>query len=454
MQLHSTTHSKLRNHYCASSNLEMASYQQPSDPHSQKPWSTKQGHFLSKPIFSWLACGFLSLALVHLICCSPGGTQKAVFSPLLQYINNTYSFVSSVPGGGRSCNYSEGQWVRAPGYGRRYNGTLCNVKESHNCIRNGRPDTGYLDWRWQPASGCPLPAFDAKTFLSAVRGKHVAFIGDSMARNQAQSLVCLLSADFPYRLLDRDPDTRKYYFFRYAFPTHDVTASFYWNPFLVKATGKAEDDSLQYNHVHLDEPGERWATDADTIDVAVLSASHWLLNGGIYYNRSEVVGAHNARELNHTGVGYAWPLRMVHRTALDRLASGGRPRTVVLATFSPAHFEWNSNDDPLACTRKEPYKEGEKDLESVHKEVRNIVYDEAEAAKARNGGDGAVRIEVLDVTKLAAMRPDGHPGVYMHRHPLPPFVPKKIGSDCLHFCLPGPVDTFNEILLQILRKRR
>jgi hypothetical protein len=27
-------------------------------------------------------------------------------------------------------------------------------------------------------------------------------------------------------------------------------------------------------------------------------------------------------------------------------------------------------------------------------------------------------------------------------------------SDCLHFCLPGPVDTFNEILLQILRKKR
>ena len=93
----------------------------------------------------------------------------------------------------------------SPGHARRYNGTACNVKEGQDCIRNGRPDTGYLDWRWQPA-GCGLPAFDAAAFLAAVRGKHVAFVGDSMARNQAESLVCLLGAAFPYSLVYRDPD--------------------------------------------------------------------------------------------------------------------------------------------------------------------------------------------------------------------------------------------------------
>jgi hypothetical protein len=34
------------------------------------------------------------LALLHLLCCSPAGTQQAVFSPLLQYFNGTYSSVS------------------------------------------------------------------------------------------------------------------------------------------------------------------------------------------------------------------------------------------------------------------------------------------------------------------------------------------------------------------------
>jgi hypothetical protein len=444
---------------------EMGAYQyhQPLDPHSHKPSSSSSknpGSFLSKPVCAWLACGFLSLALLHLLCCSPAGNQRAAFvSPLLNYINNTYSFVSSE--GAKRCNYSEGQWVWTPGHARRYNATQCDVKESHDCIRNGRPDTGYLDWRWQPAgsSSCALPAFDARAFLSAMRGKHVAFIGDSMARNQAQSLVCLLRAAFPSRLLHRDEGRQqKHNFWRYAFPAHDVRVSFYWNPFLVRATGKAEDESVPYNHVHLDQAGDRWGADADTIDVAVLAAGHWLLNGAIYYNGSEVIGAHNApAEMNYTGIGYAWPLKMVYRTAVERLSSAAgdgrsRPRTLVLATFSPAHFDGSPTDSPTACTKMEPYKEGEKEVDWVCKEVRDIVYDEAEAAKARSGA--ATRVEVLDVTKLATMRPDGHPGVYMNRDPFKHGVPDKIYSDCLHFCLPGPVDTFNEILLQILMRNR
>ncbi|CAD6339707.1 unnamed protein product [Miscanthus lutarioriparius] len=235
------------------------------------------------------------MALLHLLCCSPAGNQRAVFvSPLLNYINNTYSFVSSVPEGAKSCNYSEGQWVWAPGHARRYNATQCDVKESHDCIRNGRPDTGYLVVR-----------------AAGVRRRGVP-LGDSMARNQAQSLVCLLSSAFPSRLLYRDEGQgkQKHNFWRYAFPAHDVRVSFYWNPFLVRATGKAEDESIPYNHVHLDQPGDGWGADADTIDVAVLAAGHWLLNGAIYYNGSEVIGAHNApAEMNYTGIGYAWPLR-------------------------------------------------------------------------------------------------------------------------------------------------
>ncbi|TVU11903.1 hypothetical protein EJB05_45513, partial [Eragrostis curvula] len=430
----------------------MGSYE-PLTPKGQKPSSTNRGCFVSKRACPWLVCGFLSLAVLHILCCSPAGTQHVVFSPVLKYINNTYSFVSSVPGDGRSCNYSVGEWVRAPGHARRYNGTLCNVKESHDCIRNGRPDTGYLDWRWQP-DGCPLPAFDAKAFLSAMRGKHVALVGDSMARNQAQSLICLLSASYPYRLLHRDPEPNENNFWRYAFPSHDVTVSYFWAPFLVRANGNPEDDSIRYNYVHLDEPGDRWAAEAETIDVVVLAAGHWLLNGGIYYNGSEVIGAHRTPEFNNnTSIGYAWPLRMAYRKAVERLSSG-RPRTVVLATFSPSHFEGRPIDSPTACTKMEPYKKGEKDLEWIYKEVRDIVYDEAKAAKEKLGEDAKARIEVLDVTTLAAMRPDGHPSVYMQRDPFANGVPEKINSDCLHFCLPGPVDTFNEVLLQLLKKRR
>ncbi|TKW20648.1 hypothetical protein SEVIR_4G103800v4 [Setaria viridis] len=433
--------------------------QPPLHPNKQKTtWSAKagnSGYFVPRPVCAWLACGFVSLALLHLLCCAPPGTQNAVLSRLLQYVDDTYNFVSSGP---RRCNYSDGRWVYAPGHARRYNGTECDVKDSHNCIRNGRPDTGYLDWQWQPA-GCHLPAFDAKAFLSAARGKHVALVGDSMARNQAQSLACLLAAEFPHRVVYRDPDyprSRKPDLWRWAFPSHGVTVSFYWAPFLARATGKARNDTLpqNVNHVHLDAPDDRWGADADTMDVVVLGTGHWPLNGAIYYNNGEVIGHHAHDELDPaTDIGYARPMRMAYRTALDRLSSGGRPRTVVLATLSPGH-KYEGDTLATMCPRKKPYREGEQELRDLDRELVGLVYEEAEAARARNGEGSATKVEVLDVTKLAIMRPDGHPGAYMHRDPFAHEVQPWMAADCVHFCLPGPVDTFNEILQHILRKRR
>ncbi|CAN6201968.1 unnamed protein product [Urochloa humidicola] len=434
---------------------------QPLHCHSQKPSppssTTNTGYFLRKTIGAWLACGFLSLGLLHLLCCSPASTQHAVFSPLLQYFNGTYSSVplSSVPGGGQSCDYSEGQWVWAPGHVRRYNATECDVKDSEDCVRNGRPDTGYLDWRWQPAAaGCELPAFDAAAFLAAVRGKHVAFVGDSMARNQAESLVCLLgSSPFPYRLVYRDADPGVFQFRRWAFPSHAVTVSVYWAPFLARATGRVDDYHLPYSSVYLDTLAERWSAEADTMDVAVVSAGHWFLKWAMFYNGSEVLGVHMLPESNHTEIGFATLFREVIRRSVERLAGGnarGGRRTVVLATISPSHFE-KAWDDPTTCARKEPYRDGEKEVDGEAAELRRVVKEEASVAVARNGG--VVRIEVLDVTKLATMRPDGHPAAYMHRDPFGPGKPEKMLNDCLHSCLPGPVDTFNEILLQLLMKR-
>uniref|UniRef100_A0A0E0L9R6 Trichome birefringence-like N-terminal domain-containing protein n=1 Tax=Oryza punctata TaxID=4537 RepID=A0A0E0L9R6_ORYPU len=444
--------------------LEMGAYQPLQQQHHHG--AAAAGYFLPRTVVTWLAAACLSLALLHLLCCSPPGAHQAVFSPLLQFFNGTYSNISSsssgVAGGGgggggveeiRStsyCDYSVGRWVRAPGHARRYNGTACNVKPEQDCIRNGRPETGYLDWRWQPAS-CELPAFDAAAFLAAARGKHVAFVGDSMARNQAESLLCLLGAAFPYDLVDQDAEHYKRQFTRWSFPSHGVTLSTYWAPFLVRSGGKPFNYTMPYNLVYLDELGNRWDADAGTMDVVVLTAGHWFWNPAVYHRRGEVVGVHAHPELNATEIGFTSPYREAFRRALERLGSDGRRRTVVLGTFAPPHFEGKPIFDPTACTRTEPYKDGEKEVGSIEREMRSIVFEEAAAAAAATT---TMRVEVEDVTRLATMRPDGHPGVYMHRDPFAGGVPERMQTDCLHSCLPGPVDTFNEILLQILSRPR
>jgi len=59
-------------------------------------------------------------------------------------------------------------------------------------MKYGRPNMDFLKWRWKP-DRCELPLFDPNQFLELMRGKTLAFVGDSLARNQMQSLMCLLS---------------------------------------------------------------------------------------------------------------------------------------------------------------------------------------------------------------------------------------------------------------------
>lgn len=90
------------------------------------------------------------------------------------------------------CDLVKGSWVldsRPPQY---TNATCAHIQNHQNCMKNGRPDTGFLYWKWQPEQ-CELPRIDASAFLNTMRDKSMYFVGDSLARNQFQSLLCLLS---------------------------------------------------------------------------------------------------------------------------------------------------------------------------------------------------------------------------------------------------------------------
>ena len=90
------------------------------------------------------------------------------------------------------CDLFVGNWVQDLS-GPVYTNESCRVIEPHqNCMKNGRPDSGYLYWRWSPRD-CVLPKFNPRKFLKFMRNKSMSFIGDSISRNQVQSLLCILS---------------------------------------------------------------------------------------------------------------------------------------------------------------------------------------------------------------------------------------------------------------------
>ena len=56
------------------------------------------------------------------------------------------------------------------------------------------------------------------------------------------------------------------------------------------------------------------------------------------------------------------------------------------------------------------------------------------------------RFKIMDTIHASILRPDGHPGPYKNANSSPHDLPQ----DCLHWCLPGPIDTWNAMLLEML----
>jgi len=92
----------------------------------------------------------------------------------------------------KKCEIFSGEWVPNPEAPYYTNTTCWAIHEHQNCMKHGRPDSEFMKWRWKP-NECELPIFNPFQFLEIMRGKSLAFVGDSLARNHMQSMICLLS---------------------------------------------------------------------------------------------------------------------------------------------------------------------------------------------------------------------------------------------------------------------
>ncbi|KAG6407906.1 hypothetical protein SASPL_130906 [Salvia splendens] len=139
------------------------------------------------------------------------------------------------------------------------------------------------------------------------------------------------------------------------------------------------------------------------------------------------------------------------KTAFVSVIERGKEKEmdVVLTTFTPVHFEgdWAKLG---ACTKTAPYREGEKVLEVMNEEMRRVGVEKVEEARVRVRDFSKVRFRVLDVSKIALLSPDGHPGPYMNPNLFANGVGEHVQNDCVHWCLPGPIDTRNRILLDLI----
>lgn len=202
--------------------------------------------------------------------------------------------------------------------------------------------------------------------------------------------------------------------------------------------------------LHLDELDPKWTTIYPDFDYAILSTGKWFLKNAIYYRNSTPVGCHNcdpSRNITELGFDYAYQstLDMV----MSFVATTPNKGMVFFRTSTPDHFEGGEWHNGGTCQRTGPDKEGVVELKDINRILRDIELKEFEKAASVAEKKG-VNLRLLDFTSLLLKRPDGHPGPYRQFQPFAKGKNVNVQNDCLHWCLPGPIDAWNDVIMDMV----
>uniref|UniRef100_A0A7C9CIL9 Uncharacterized protein n=2 Tax=Opuntia streptacantha TaxID=393608 RepID=A0A7C9CIL9_OPUST len=397
-----------------------------------------EGVVLIPPLFLW-SLGLISIFTLFLLYCP---------NPFLRfYKQGLLHFPSSInaQNGDEKCDLFEGHWVPDMN-GSLYTKSSClTIPDSKNCQKNGRKDSEYLNWRWKPEQ-CELPRFDTHKFLTIVGGKKLGFIGDSVARNHMDSLLCLLSqVETPIDVY-KDSEDR---FRTWHFPASNFTLMILWSKFLIKYEERMVNNSgTGVFNLHLDKVDEKWASKIPGLDYVIISDAHWFSRKNYLYDQDKLIGCVYCNDVNITDFGLNFSIRMSLRSALNFIYDCEECKGMVtfVRTYSPAHFEGGTWNNGGSCNRTRPYGKEEADTDkSTDLELRRQQVEEVERVGKEGNGKGRA-FRVLDVTRAMLMRPDGHPGEYWGNKWMKGY------NDCVHWCLPGPIDVWNDLLLVALER--
>ncbi|BBN09077.1 hypothetical protein MPTK1_4g16930 [Marchantia polymorpha subsp. ruderalis] len=344
---------------------------------------------------------------------------------------------------GPVCDFTRGYWVKDESR-PLYDGTKCKayLAQMWACREMNRPDFEYEKLRWQP-DGCDLPSFTSSNFLQRMKHKVVAFVGDSLGRQQFQSLMCMLTEgkdeeeDGNVEDVAKDwglavaPGYLRGKGWAYRFKSTNTTIIFYWSATLnLLEYDKPEENG--YAALHLDRLDVFLSTDILKLDLLILNSGHHWNRGKFQSNKWHMyVNGKPLKDRKLSGIGEAYNLSMFRVVeALDATITknGGKP-TVFMRTLSPRHFkngEWNTggtcdNTRPDYGQKMIPYKGPATDM---------VVENAVRGSKA---------IHLLNIGLLSGSREEGHISKYG--------IGKDSGhQDCLHWCLPGVPDVWNELL--------
>ncbi|KAK4716959.1 hypothetical protein R3W88_015297 [Solanum pinnatisectum] len=337
------------------------------------------------------------------------------------------------------CNVFNGKWVwdeKRP----LYEESECPyIQPQLTCQEHGRPDKNYQHWRWQPHD-CSLPSFNATLMLETLRGKRMLFVGDSLNRGQYVSMVCLV-----HRLIPENAKSMKTIgnFDVFTIKDYNATIEFYWAPFLLESNS---DDAVKHRIEErvvrkgsINAHGKYWKG----ANIIVFNTYLWWMRGP-HFNILQGSFDDEVKDIVEVSTEEAYGMAIKSMLRWIKRNMDSNKTRVFFTSMSPSHeksIEWGGEPNKNCYNETKMIEDPNYWGSDSRKSIMQVISQEF--------GKSKVPITFLNITQLSSYRKDAHTTIYKKQWNK--LTQEQLANpfsyaDCVHWCLPGLQDTWNELL--------
>ncbi|KAL3630561.1 Protein trichome birefringence-like 33 [Castilleja foliolosa] len=341
----------------------------------------------------------------------------------------------------KGCDVFSGRWVWDDVDRPLYEESECPyIQPQLTCQEHGRPDKDYRHWRWQP-HGCSLPSFNATLMLETLRDKRMMFVGDSLNRGQYVSMVCLLHKLIP----DENAKSMQTFGSLTVFTAKDYNATieFYWAPFLLESNS---DDAVIHRvsdrivrKGSINKHGKHWKG----VDIMIFNTYLWWMTG-LDFNILQGSFEDEEKDIVKVSTEEAYGMAMKSMLRWVNKNMDTNKTRVFFTSMSPTHgksIDWGGDPKGNCYNQTTMIQDPSYWGSDSRKSIMRVIGEIFDRSK--------VPITFLNITQLSSYRKDAHTSIYKKQWGR--LTPEQLAdptsyADCVHWCLPGIQDTWNELL--------